>query len=65
MDYIDTTRLLISFRIGEINHLLGNYTEVIPYIGCKEAISDIKKAQDSLEAAIEKFRIQELLSRYK
>ena len=61
MDFKDTMKSLISFRISEMNYLLGGYTEILPDIGCKEVISDLKQAQDSLGAAICKFRIHELL----
>ena len=62
MDFKGTMKSLISFRISEMNYLLGGYTEVLPDVGCEEAIADIKKAQDSLEAAVDKFRIHKLLS---
>lgn len=62
MDFKGTTKLLIATRINEMYYLLGGYTEVLPDVGCEEAIADIKKAQDSLEEAVDKFRIRELLS---
>ena len=61
MDFKDTMKLLIAFRLSEASFLLGGYTEILPDIGCKEVISDLKQAQDSLDAAIYKFRIHELL----
>lgn len=62
MDFRGVMKLLIASRINEMNLLLEGYTEALPDIGCKEAIADIKKAQDSLEAAVDKFRIHKLFS---
>lgn len=62
MDFKGTTKLLIATRITEMYYLLDGYTEMFPDLGCEEAIADIKKAQDSLEAAVDKFRIHKLLS---
>lgn len=60
MDFKDTAKTLISFRIAEINLLLGAYAEVLPDIGCEEVTVDIQKAQIALEVAESKFRINEL-----
>lgn len=54
MDFKGTMKSLISFRISEMNYLLGGYTEVLPDVGCEEATADIKKAQGSLEKAVYK-----------
>lgn len=44
MDFKGTMKSLTSFRISEMNYLLGGYTEVLSDVGCEEAIADIKKA---------------------
>lgn len=62
MDFKGVMKLLIASRINEMNLLLEGYTEALPDIGCKGAIADIKKAQDSLEEAVDKLRIRNLLS---
>lgn len=62
MDIKDTLKLLIFFRLSEMESLLDGYTEMLPDIGCDEATVDIRRAQHSLDVAASKFGIRELFS---
>ena len=62
MDFKDTVKLLIAFRVTEMRLLLEGYTDALPDTGCEEAVADIERARDSLGAAVSKFRINELFS---
>lgn len=62
MDFKDTVKLLIVFRITEMRLMLEGYTDALPDTGCEEVVADIERARNSLEAAIFKFRIHELFS---
>ena len=62
MDFKDTVKLLIAFRITEMRLLLGGYTDALPDTGCEEVVADIERARDSLGAATFNLRIHELFS---
>jgi hypothetical protein len=62
MDFKDTVKLLIAFRITEMRRLLEGYTDALPDTGCEEVVADIERARDSLGAATSNLRIHELFS---
>lgn len=62
MNFKDTVRLLVAFRITEMNLLLDGYTDALADTGCEEVVADIERARDSLGAATSKLRIHELFS---
>lgn len=62
MDVRDAVKLQVYLRLAEMNLLLEGYGETLSYIGCEEAADDFEKSQESLEAAMRKLRINELLS---